>query len=55
MTAVQAGKLMSEVGMVEAMQLVAKAFTLAFPQQDPNGPLPGLPGGNPLGSTGTAH
>ena len=54
MSAVDAGRLMSELGMVEAMQLVAKAFTLAFPAVDPDaGPFDAKV--KPLKSTGKAH
>ena len=55
MTAQDAGRLMNDLGMMEAMNLVAKAFTLAFPAVEDTGPLAGLPGGQSLESTGKTH
>jgi tail tube GTA-gp10-like protein len=56
-TEVEAGRLMDELGLVEASQMIAKAFTLAFPAEvPPAGPLPGLPAGKARNaSTGKAH
>jgi tail tube GTA-gp10-like protein len=53
----EAGRLMDDLGLVEASQLIAKAFSLAFPTEAaPAGPLPGLPQGKSRNaSTGKAH
>jgi hypothetical protein len=40
MTEVEAGRLMDAVGLIEASQMIAKAFAAAFPEAPANGPLP---------------
>jgi hypothetical protein len=52
-TEVEAGRLMDDLGLVEASQMIAKAFTLAFPEAPASGPFPGKAPRN--ASTGKAH
>jgi tail tube GTA-gp10-like protein len=46
-----AGRLMDALGLVNAAQMIGKAFTAAFPEVQASGPLPAAPGA----STGKAH
>jgi tail tube GTA-gp10-like protein len=51
MTEADAGRLMDGIGLVEAGQMIAKAFEAAFPEAQTSGPLPTAQGT----STGKAH
>ena len=53
LTETDAGKLMDELGLVEAAQMVVKAFTLAFPENNAPAPLP--QGKRQTASSGKAH
>jgi hypothetical protein len=54
MTETDAGRIMEEIGLVEASQMVAKAFALAFPEAQAPVPLQ-VPAKRQAGSTGKAH